>query len=234
MRPHPEIPGYETILDTVPRTVRHGRLGVLSPTTRALWVALHGYGERADLMAARAHWPAAAHRVWLFPEAPHRFYLAEGTPASTHQELPVGASWMTRELRDHDIADNIRMLDALVERALHIAPHASVHILGFSQGGATAVRWAAARAAAGEPTARLVVWGSLLPPDVALGPTTPLHAVPLELVMGTRDRWVSEERFTAELARLADAAHPVHVRRFVGGHRFDDPTLAAVVASTPA
>jgi dienelactone hydrolase len=58
--------------------------------------------------------------------------------------------------------------------------------------------------------------------------------VPLELVMGTRDRWVSEERFTAELARLADAAHPVHVRRFVGGHRFDDPTLAAVVASTPA
>jgi hypothetical protein len=52
--------------------------------------------------------------------------------------------------------------------------------------------------------------------------------------MGTRDRWVSEERFTAELARLADAAHPVHVRRFVGGHRFDDPTLAAVVASTPA
>lgn len=234
MCPPAELPDYETILDTVPRTVRTGRLGVPSPGTRQLWVALHGYGERADLMAARAQWPRSADRVWLFPEAPHRFYLAEGLAPRSHQELPVGASWMTRELRDHDIADNVRRLDALVDGAQHTAPHAPLHILGFSQGGATAVRWAAARASLGESVAQLVVWGSLLPPDVAVGPGSPLHTTTVDLVMGTRDRWVSEERFAAELARLREADQPVRVHRFEGGHRFDDRTLATVVSGGAA
>jgi predicted esterase len=181
-------------------------------------------------MVRRSRWPVSPTRCFVFPEAPHRFYLTEGSPPRAHQDLPVGASWMTRDLREHDIEDNLRYLDAVVDRVGDLAPQADVRVLGFSQGGATAVRWAAARAASGRTVARLVVWGSLLPPDVTLSGAAPLAQAPLDLVMGTRDRWVSEERFAAEVERVVQAGAPVLVHRFEGGHRFDDTTLAAVVA----
>ncbi len=230
----PAVPGYAEHVFDVPRPVRYGTLGEPGPATRSLWCALHGYGERSDLMAARARWPVSPHRAWAFPEAPHRFYVTGETPGRAHQDLPVGASWMTRELREHDMRANERFLDAVVDHLDGMAPGAALTVLGFSQGAATATRWAAARAAAGRPPARLVVWGSLLPLDVALGADAPLRRVPLDLVMGTRDRWVSEERFAAEVARLAAAGLPVRVHRFDGGHRFDDALLARLAVEDGA
>jgi predicted esterase len=217
----------------VPRPVRALRLGDVGAATRACWIALHGYGETAATMARRSRWPASSARVWCFPEAPHRFYVTEGQGGRTHAELPVGASWMTRDLREADIGANHAYLDTVVTR-IGLSPLAGLRVIGFSQGSATAARWVAARAAVGDPPQALVVWGALLPPDLPIGPGSAIAAVPLTLVCGTRDRWVSEDRFAAEVDRLQRAQQPVRVLRFDGGHRVDDQVLRALTAEDGA
>jgi predicted esterase len=224
----PDLPiDYQQAHLEVVRPVRIGWIGAAPSARRSLWVALHGYGERADVMARRATWPAAPHRTWAFPEAPHRFYVTEGQAPGSHADLPVGASWMTRDLREVDIAANHAYLDHVVE---HVGGAPRLIVFGFSQGAATAARWAAHRAAAGHPPAHLVCWGALLAHDLPLGAGTALAAVPLTLVCGTRDRWISDERFGAEVSRLAAAGHAARVLRFEGGHRVDDATLRTVAA----
>jgi predicted esterase len=217
---------YQELPVALPRPLRVGVTGAPAPQRRSLWVALHGYGERADLMAGRASWPPAPQRTWAFPEAPHRFYVTTGASLGAHADLPVGASWMTRDLREADIAANHRYLDEVVT-LVGGAPR--LLVFGFSQGAATAARWAAQRAQDGRPPEQVVCWGAALPPELALGPGTPLADVPLHLVCGSRDRWVSEARFEAELARVRASGQAVTPWRFDGGHRVDDPTLAALV-----
>jgi predicted esterase len=104
-------------------------------------------------------------------------------------------------------------------------------VFGFSQGAATAIRWAANCAARGDPPVAAVVWGSLLPPDVALEGDAPLRRTALHLVCGSRDRWIPEPRLAAEVSRLGEAHFPVVVHRFEGGHRLDDETLARVISA---
>ncbi|HYV97520.1 MAG TPA: hypothetical protein VE967_08715 [Gemmatimonadaceae bacterium] len=215
----------------VARTARVGRVGTLSAATRETWVVLHGYGHLARSFAASATWPAGDTRVFLFPEALQRFYDAE--PGTPHATAPVGASWMTREARDDDIADNHAYLDALVTHARGTAPGARLTVLGFSQGGATAARWAAHRISSGHEPPRLILWGAALPMDVDLGENAPLRRLRVEIVIGTRDRWVTPERMSAEQARLDAAKFPIALRRFEGGHRLDDVTLAELVHPHP-
>lgn len=141
---------------------------------------------------------------------------------------------MTREAREDDIADNLAYLDALLARVRADAPNAAFVVLGFSQGAATATRWAAARAAAGDPPSRLILWAGVVPPDVDLGPNAPLRRVPIRIVFGTHDHYAPSERIAAERARFQVAGFPASVERFEGGHRLDDATLARIASVAPA
>ena len=221
----------------VGRTARWGLIGALSPATREVWMALHGYAQLAAAFAAGARWPVSPARAFVFPEALQRFYAASTTEPLANRTAPVVASWMTRDARDDDIADNHEYLDALWSAVRVRAPNADLVSFGFSQGGATAARWSAARAAAGVPPAWLVLWGSGLPEEVDLAAHAPFRSVPVTFVVGDRDPWVTPKRVAAERARFASAAFPVDVRVFSGGHRLDDDILAELAAirdtSTP-
>lgn len=216
---------------SVRRTARWGLLGMLTPSTTDVWIVLHGYGHLIQPFASWTKWPAAPHRAFVFPEALQRFYIEDAARPTPHAVAPVGANWMTRETRADDIADNHAYLDAVVGVARAAAPGAQFTVLGFSQGGATASRWAAERAAAGDPPRRLVVWGSVLAPELDLGPSGPIRGVPVSMVVGVRDIWATPERIKAERERLAAASFPVTMHTFDGGHRMDDDTLARLVDS---
>jgi predicted esterase len=138
---------------------------------------------------------------------------------------------MTREARADDIADNHAYLDAVVGVVRAAAPGAQFTVLGFSQGGATASRWVAERAAAGDPPRRLIVWGSVLAAEVDLGPSAPIRRVPVSMVVGVRDIWATTARIKAERERLAAANFPVTVQTFEGGHRMDNDMLAQLADS---
>jgi predicted esterase len=215
---------------SVSRTARWLSLGVLGPATADVWIVLHGYGQLAATFAATATWPMNPHRAFVFPEAMQRFYHA--SRPNRHAEAAVGASWMTREAREDDIADNHAYLDVLWTAVRTHAPNAALTAFGFSQGGHTAARWAALRAVAGE-TLRLVLWGSVLPAELALDASAPLRRVDTTLVYGTTDAWISAERLEGERARLAAAGFPASVRTFDGGHRLDDGILSELGARSP-
>ena len=126
----------------VRKTARTYRLGEPGPATREVWIACHGYGQLAARFIRSFQSIAGESRVVVAPEALHRFYL--DPPDRPAEQRRVGATWMTRDDRDRDIADYVAYLDDVCAEVRGAAPSASITALGFSQGAATVSRWAVA------------------------------------------------------------------------------------------
>ena len=125
---------------------------------------LHGYGQLAGEFIRYFGDLASDDTLIVAPEAMSRFYLVtlEKAPA---RDRPVGATWMTREDRDSEIADYVeyaRRAARRRRRGVRRAAARRVNVLGFSQGAATATRWVTHGRA---NVHRLVLWGGLVPPD---------------------------------------------------------------------
>jgi len=198
----------------VQRTARYYTLGGASPERATIWFLLHGYGQLAGEFIRYFSDLATDDSLLVAPEAMNRFYLAS-TDKSSGRDRPVGASWMTREDRASEIADYVEYLDALSDETVGNGVRPAINVVGFSQGGATATRWVTHGRAHID---RLILWGSLLPPETDLSPGHALRRARLTLVMGNQDQYVDEAAFAAELTRL-DAAKVAHdAIRFDGGH----------------
>lgn len=195
-------------------------------SVRELWYVLHGQAMRAAQVLDMAKALDDGTRLVVAPEALNRHYVG---PAVA-RDAPVGATWMTRAEREADIRDIVAYLDAVHahQRQQFGGATAPVTLLGFSQGGAAAVRWAALGAVR---PARLVVWESSLPPEVdyrALMARQP--GMRVTYVCGTRDKFITPKVLEAQHALLRDAGVPFDTVSFDGGHRLDDATLQALVA----
>lgn len=196
------------------------------PRARELWYVLHGQAMRAAEILEMAGALDDGSRLLVAPEALNRHYVG---PAVS-RDAPVGATWMTRAEREADIRDYVAYFESvharMRERFGGTTP--PVTILGFSQGGAAAVRWAAAGAV--RPV-HLVAWASSLPPEVdwrALMERQP--GLRVTYVCGTRDRFITPKYLEAQHAILRDAGVPFAARSFAGGHRLDDDALRALAA----
>lgn len=202
----------------VERTARYFTLGGSPdvPTT-SWWFVLHGYGQLAGLFIRFFADLAADDSCVVAPEALNRFYVVNPDVAPA-RDRPVGATWMTREDRESEVADYVEYLDAVFDEvtAGGVAPGGRVNVVGFSQGAATAARWVAHGRV---PATRLVLWGGLMPPDADLsrGPHA-LRGVPPTYVLGSRDHYVSDAAIDEDVARLAQAGITASVVRFEGGH----------------
>lgn len=208
----------------VARTARYHVLGEASPDLREVWFCLHGYGQLAAEFLGDFDAIADPSRLLVAPEGLSRHYRDGGGGA-------VGASWMTKEDRASEITDYLEYLDALHARVFAQVERDAVrlHVLGFSQGTATACRWVARGAVRAD---RLTLWAGLVPPDVDLAAAAERYrAARLAHVIGERDHWVSEKDVEQERARLADHGLELNLTRFAGGHRLDDGTLAALAGS---
>src|SRR5688500_12897738 len=92
----------------VGRTARYLTLGTHGDSTREIWIALHGYAQSAEHFLRSFRSLDDGTRLIVAPEALSRFYI-DGT--SGH----VGASWMTRVDREHEIADYVTYLETVVD-----------------------------------------------------------------------------------------------------------------------
>ncbi len=168
----------------VERTARYFTVGGTPgvPST-SWWFVLHGYGQLAGLFIRFFSDLATDDSCVVAPEALNRFYVVNPDVAPA-RDRPVGATWMTREDRESEVADYVEYLDAVFDEVTggSLAPAARVNIVGFSQGAATAARWVGHGRV---PATRLVLWGGLMPPDADLsrGPDA-LRGVPWTYVLG--------------------------------------------------
>jgi predicted esterase len=125
-----------------------------SEIKRVIYV-LHGYGQLAKFFI-RKFAVVPSDTLIVAPEGMHRFYLSGSSGR-------VGASWMTKEAREDDIKDNIEWLNALHHQIKDKYQASEYHLIGFSQGGATAARWKQM----GEVDFKsMSLWACVFPPDL--------------------------------------------------------------------
>jgi predicted esterase len=205
------------------RAARTARFHTLGEAARAreIWFLLHGYGQLANAMIEACSVLAAPDRLLVAPEALSRFYLRGGNG-------PVGATWMTREDRDNEIADYVAYLDLVARRIDELGAHAAGrrNVLGFSQGAVTACRWACNGAMRFDS---IVLWGGGVPP-AASGETLRqrLSSARIVLVRGDGDAVHDGAAVERDFERLRAAGATVRREIFSGGHALDASTLARI------
>ena len=210
---------------SVTRSARYYTLGEPGESVREVWVVLHGYGQLAGRFLPHFKPLDDGTRLIVAPEGLSRFYLTE-SPA----ERRVGATWMTKEDRLAEIEDYVRFLDAVHDDVFRSVNQARVKVvaLGFSQGTATACRWAAMGAARID---RLIVWGGEVPPDLDLSrdpAAQRIRALRLSLVYGARDEFFTPKVVAATEERLREHGIPYELMPFDGGHEIDAAALKKV------
>lgn len=121
---------------TVHRTARYYTLGQLTDQTKNIWFCLHGFGQLAQYFGRKFTDVADHQTLVVIPEGLSRLYL-------NNEYQRVGASWLTREDKAHEIQDFIAYLNSLYDLTLAGEAPSSFQItlFGFSQGAATACRW---------------------------------------------------------------------------------------------
>ena len=182
---------------------------------RHILIALHGYGQLAQFFYRKISFLSEDWGI-LVPEGPHRFYL-EATSGR------VGASWMTKEWRTQDIEDNIAYLQQLIEKVRAEHPHTTFHLLGFSQGGATAARLFQRCPGL---FAQLILWASVFPPDLEK------QAFPkekkLDFVLGKQDPYFDEDNQLKVLHDYTRLGFETHT--FQGLHDLNQQMLLSMLS----
>ena len=215
----------------VRRTARYHTLGDGGPGTREIWIACHGYGQLSGRFIR--HFRALEHpaRLIVAPEALSRFYLDNNLPHGP--DARIGATWMTREDRDSEIADYVEYLDALAAVLLAGRDRDRIRLVafGFSQGVATAMRWLALGQTRVD---RFIAWSGSVPHDLDLSAARDrFGARPIAYAFGDADPLFEASRIAQqyELMRAGGVAfEPVP---FPGAHTIHGPTLVRV-AGEPA
>jgi predicted esterase len=214
---------FDTHQLPVPRTARFVTSGNLGGTIEAVWFVHHGYGQLASEFLEKLRPLEQPNRLLVAPEALSRFYHRDNKT--------VGASWMTREDRLNEISDYIRYLDLVHDQIFQNLDEEFVAqtILGFSQGAATAARWACQGKA---KVKHLILWGELMPPELADKKSlAPLKGLRLTLVHGTDDPLVPEAALQEQRDRLSKNQIEFEEIRFKGGHRLDNEILSRLATT---
>lgn len=202
---------------SVERSMRYS-LRRASKETKILVYVLHGYGQLASYFLRKLDTVLPETVTFVAPEGMHRFYL-QGNSGR------VGASWMTKEARELDIAENTRALDRLHGELTETFRPEKILVIGFSQGGATATRWIANGVI--RPNG-FVSWASVFPPDIATIATEELNPMMKKwFVLGTEDPYFDVTN--AELACADYETKQFTVLRFEGQHDLNAPLVEQLI-----
>lgn len=197
------------------RVVVEGEVG---PQLKQVWLVAHGYGHLASYFVNKMRSLFNEENIVIVPEGLHRYYL-NGVNGR------VGASWMTKEEREHDIQDYCLYLDKVYETyILSLEGKVSVNAMGFSQGGATICRWAAHTK---HKIDNLIIWGSVIPPDMKWeSDLDKIKACNWFYVAGNADEYLTKAQQDEQLALLKK--HGIHPEliEYEGGHDILNAPLA--------
>ena len=209
---------------TVRRAARYYTLGPTESEVAQVWIVCHGFAQLAGRFMRHFASLDDGTRLIVAPEALNRFYV-EAAPGVHGPESKVGATWMTREDRLHEIADYVAYLDTLADALFTRLDRARVHltVLGFSQGVATVSRWAVQGRTRPD---HLILWASPLPPEIDTGAgVAELAMIPrISVVVGARDA-DAQRALPRERERMQRMGIDHALISFDGGHHIDAETL---------
>ena len=201
---------------------RYYIVGKPTPAIEHVWLVCHGYGQLAEYFARNFNLLDDGKQIVVAPEGLSRFYL-KGFAGR------VGASWMTKEDRETDIRNYCQYLDEVLKSVLQeIGPHASITVLGFSQGAATAARWIASTAMSVE---RFILWGGGLPKDLNVTNFNRALAHSKNyIVYGRNDSFITEEALKEQALLFQAIGLRYETVVFEGGHEIDEAVLEKLIS----
>ncbi|GAB3492019.1 esterase [Spirosoma knui] len=213
---------------TVQRTARYFTIGELNDQTTHVWFCLHGFGQLAQYFSRKFTSLDDGHTLIVVPEGLSRSYL-------NGQYDRVGASWLTREDKQHEINDFVHYLNTLYtsilgnsDPSVPVRPPLHITLLGFSQGAATACRWLSASLM---PIDRLILWAGYFPNGAAelINPAR-LAGVDTHYVYGHQDEYMVQLDDTeGYLRRLQIDLPQLKLTAYEGGHRVEPTVLTNLI-----
>lgn len=207
------------------RTGRYALVGAEPAAARRVWIALHGYAQLVPRFVRHFAGIVPPDSCVVAPEGLNRFYIDLPQRDGGHLQR-VGATWMTREQREDDIADTMAWLDSVYDAVMG-ANVTSLGVLAFSQGVATASRWITHRAL--QPQS-FVVWAGGLAHDVSdEALAAALSRAHVSVVRGDEDALMSEAQAAEQVAQLQRLAKAATLVNFKGGHVLDRAVLAPLL-----
>ncbi|NJN41564.1 MAG: hypothetical protein HC811_04310 [Flammeovirgaceae bacterium] len=186
-------------------------------TAKKIWFVLHGYGQLAQFFIKKFNVLKEKDVCVIAPEGLSKFY--------THRNPDrIGATWMTRENRLMDIDNYITYLDSIYHHEIKVAKEKEVTLLGFSQGAATASRWAQQ---GNISYGRLILWAGIFPPDMHFDQRKDvLKNKKIIQVYGKTDPFLND----SIIVEMKDIQTKLNVTPetlvFDGGHEIDEETLS--------
>lgn len=206
---------------------RYFKLGEINSQTKAVWFVLHGYGQLAQYFLPKFKSLEQHNICVIAPEGLSHYYLEDASTRSKSGSTRVGASWMTRENRLTDIENYMTYLDSVFKLEVGNRKDLPVTLLGFSQGAATASRWALSQSIFFN---RLILWAGILPNDMDFEKGKELlKSKEFKIVYGKNDPFLNENRF-GEMKLLSEklgvTADPIV---FEGAHEIHEATLLTLI-----
>jgi predicted esterase len=201
---------------------RYYKAGEIDGKTKQIWFVLHGYGQLAQYFI-RKFAPLQQHDICVIaPEGLSHFYLENFEAGKGRKTNRVGATWMTRENRDTDIGNYLEYLNSIYQQEVG-DKRVPVTIVGFSQGSATASRWAMSKVIQFD---RLILWAGVFPPDMDFTSGRDiLKEKEVWFVYGKSDPYLTDERFLEMKSITEKLAIEPHQLEFNGEHDIDAKTL---------
>lgn len=191
--------------------------GSIMPSTKYVWICLHGYGQLAKHFIKRFEFLDTADHVVIAPEGLNRFYF-EGL-----NDRPV-ATWMTSEDRLDEIADFIGFLENLRQKlAWDKNGNTKIIYFGFSQGVTSLLRWLVDRT---PPADYLLCWAGGLPDDLLFDHRKNYFSqIQSHFFLGDKDQYFELERVEKVKIQMASKGLEFNIHYYHGVHKVDDNVL---------
>jgi len=213
---------------TVQRTARYYVLGEPTEKTRNIWFCLHGFGQLAQYFSRKFTDVVNDETLVVVPEGLSRLYL-------NGEYKRVGASWLTHEDRDYEVADFVAYLNTLYDTTLGSRPAQDFHItlFGFSQGAATACRWLSNGHIRAD---RLMLWAGFFANGMAdLIDPQKLTDVETHYVYGSKDEFLTLIPDSATyLDRIRQEVPGIQITEYEGEHRVEPAVLQTLLTTKSA
>lgn len=205
----------------VTRTARYYTANGAQSSPKHIVFVIHGFAQMADAFLQSFSPEKLPDVLWVAPEALNRFY----TKGSGGE---VGATWMTKADRLHEIEDYIAYLNQLYVSVTDAYPdYKSVHALGFSQGASTVTRWVNTGACRFDKL--LVYAGEVAPELLPLQPNSGLLNTENHFICGTNDKYFPSAVIETMKAHYAALQFTYH--SFEGGHDIEPSVVFPLITS---
>lgn len=200
----------------------YSTLNNLTKETTDIWIVCHGFGQMSKHFIRRFDIYDSDTNFIIALQGLSRFYF--------DQYQKVGASWMTRENKEIDLANQKSYFDAVISDILkgQKLSNYRIHLLGFSQGVAMVSRMAAH---AKIDFKNLIVWAGGFPLELTPEQFTHLTEANLTIVIGDNDEYIPLGEKFNEAVGLAETTLGLKAKliTFQGGHEMSRDVLQTIV-----